>query len=397
LNRSSLRRLAASALLVSIALAGVAPGTAAESQVLDLEEAAALLRVTPDAVRALAEAERIPARRVGDTWRFSRAALLEWLKGEQQHSISGTPAAPGAAQRAELVSRELSTINARGEAPPLLAQAAPGAKPGSAPPTVGEQRTTPTAEEIALRDQRVLLKRGTATIDFGMAYAHGEQSPLPGVREEQRSLSAVAALRYGLLNNVQITVRVPRVWRRTSIFVGAPFATTSSSDSTRESFTGDASVSLLGVALQEAAGRPNVILSLEYVAPTGPGDRGVGAGLVLSKSYDPAVIFAGLSYLKRLDAADSRGTLAEHNVGLNLGYTYALNDSLALSTVFSGTYRNVDSPDGDSIPPPREHYQLQLGMTWMIARRFFAEPSVAMRLGGASSDMVLSLNFTYSF
>jgi excisionase family DNA binding protein len=397
LNRSSLRRLAASALLVSIALAGVAPGTAAESQVLDLEEAAALLRVTPDAVRALAEAERIPARRVGDIWRFSRAALLEWLKGEEPGSVSGTPAAPGAAQRAELPSRELSTINARGEAPPLLAQAAPAAKAGSLPPTVGEQRTTPTAEEIALRDQRVLLKRGTATIDFGMAYAHGEQAPFPGVREEQRSLSAVAALRYGLLNNVQITVRVPRVWRRTSIFVGAPFATTSSSDNRRESFTGDASVSLLGVALQEAEGRPNVILSLDYVAPTGPGDRGVGGGLVLSKSYDPAVIFAGLSYLKRLDAADSRGALAERNVSLNLGYTYALNDSLALSTVFSGTYRNADSPDGVSIPPSREHYQLQLGMTWMIARRLFAEPSVAMPLGGESSDMVLSLNFTYSF
>jgi excisionase family DNA binding protein len=264
LKRSSLsRRLAGAALVFSIALAGVATGAAAESQVLDLEEAAALLRVAPDAVRALAEAGRIPARRVGDTWRFSRAAVLEWLKGEQQ--------------RAELAARELSTINARGEAPPLFAQAAPAAKAGSPPPTVGEQRTAPTAEEIALRDQRVLLKRGTATLDFGMAYAHGEQAPFPGVREEQRSLSAVAALRYGLFNNVQMTVRVPRVWRRTSTFVGAPFAATSSSDSTRESFTGDASVSLLGVALQEAAGRPNIILSLDYVAPTGPGDRGVGA------------------------------------------------------------------------------------------------------------------------
>jgi excisionase family DNA binding protein len=397
LNRPSLRRLAAAALLVSIALAGVAPGTAAESQVLDLEEAAALLRVTPDAVRALAEAERIPARRVGDTWRFSRAALLEWLKGKEPGSVPATPAAPGAAQRAELASRELSTINARGEAPPLLAQAAPAAKAGSPPPTVGERPATPTAEEIALRDQRVLLRRGTATIDFGMAYAHSEQAPFPGAREEQRSLGAVAALRYGLLNNVQITVRLPRVWRRTSTFVGAPFATASSSDTTRDSFTGDVSVSLLGVALREAAGRPNIILSLDYVAPTGPGDRGVGGGLVLSKSYDPAVIFAGMSYLKRLDAADSRGALAEHNVGLNLGYTYALNDSLALSTVFSGTYRNAASSDGVSIPPPRERYQVQIGMTWMIARRFFAEPSVAMRLGGETSDLVLALNFTYSF
>jgi hypothetical protein len=311
--------------------------------------------------------------------------LLEWLKGEQPGSASALATAPGAAQRAELTSSELSAINARGEAPPLLAQAAPGAKAGSPPPTVGEQRSTPTAEEIALRDQRVLLKRGAATIDFGMAYAHSELAVLGVVR----TLTATAALRYGLLNDLQFTLRVPRVWSRTTDSLAGTVE--------RASFTGDASASLLGVALKEAAGRPNVILSLDYVAPTGLGGRGVGGGMVLSKSYDPAVIFAGLSYLKGLDATDSRGALAEHNVGMNLGYTYALNDSLALSTVFSGIYRSAYSSDGVSIPPPRERYQLQLGMTWMIARRFFAEPSVAMRLGGESSDMVLSLNFTYSF
>jgi long-subunit fatty acid transport protein len=82
---------------------------------------------------------------------------------------------------------------------------------------------------------------------------------------------------------------------------------------------------------------------------------------------------------------------------MNLGYTYALNDSLALSTLFSGIYRNALSPNGVSIPPPHERYQLQLGMTWMIARGFFAEPAVAMRLGGATPDLTLSLNVAYSF
>jgi len=39
--------------------------------------------------------------------------------------------------------------------------------------------------------------------------------------------------------------------------------------------------------------------------------------------------------------------------------------------LFVGTYRNASSPDGISIPPPRERYQLQFGMTWLLARPFY--------------------------
>ena len=408
---SALHRLLALVALVFLSTLPVASPCAAAAaglhlEVLDLDEAAALLRVRPEVVRELAEAQRIPARRVGDTWRFSRGALLEWLKDGQLTTAPGAApaAAPGYPGSAQVLAGELGTLSARGAAPEpsmRLAQAAPDPKPSASgpPPTVGERPATPTAEDIALRDQRVLLKRGAVTIDFGVAYAYSEQTPLPGVRVEGRSVGANAALRYGLLNDLQITLRAPYVWRRTSTFIDASISGTTSPSVTREDYAADVSVSLLGVALHEAAGRPNVILSLDYVAPTGPGDRGVGGGMVLSKSYDPAVIFAGLSYLKGLDInpGDSQHSLAEHNFGLNLGYTYALNDSLALSTQFVGTYRNSASTDGVSIPPPRERYQLQFGTTWMLARGFFMEPAMAMRLGSASSEFAFSLNFAYSF
>ncbi|HWV86266.1 MAG TPA: helix-turn-helix domain-containing protein [Capillimicrobium sp.] len=47
--------------------------------VLTLEEAAELLRVTPEALAARAEAGEVPGRRIGDEWRFRREALLAWL------------------------------------------------------------------------------------------------------------------------------------------------------------------------------------------------------------------------------------------------------------------------------------------------------------------------------
>jgi excisionase family DNA binding protein len=53
-----------------------------EADVLSLDEAAALLRVDPADVRELAEAGEVPARKLGQQWRFSRTALLTWLRAE---------------------------------------------------------------------------------------------------------------------------------------------------------------------------------------------------------------------------------------------------------------------------------------------------------------------------
>ncbi|MBL7502221.1 helix-turn-helix domain-containing protein [Frankia sp. CNm7] len=60
------------------------------SEVLTLAEAAELLRVPEDDVRALVESGEIPARRIGETWRLTRAAVLAWLGGESP--AAGQPA-----------------------------------------------------------------------------------------------------------------------------------------------------------------------------------------------------------------------------------------------------------------------------------------------------------------
>ncbi len=47
--------------------------------VLTLEEAAALLRLPAGALEAAAASGNVPGRRIGDDWRFARAALIAWL------------------------------------------------------------------------------------------------------------------------------------------------------------------------------------------------------------------------------------------------------------------------------------------------------------------------------
>jgi excisionase family DNA binding protein len=53
-------------------------------EVLTIDEAADLLRSDAATVTAMAEDGKLPARKVGDEWRFTRSALLRWLGGEEE-------------------------------------------------------------------------------------------------------------------------------------------------------------------------------------------------------------------------------------------------------------------------------------------------------------------------
>jgi excisionase family DNA binding protein len=49
--------------------------------VFTLAEAAKFLRVKTSVLQKLAEQGRVPARKVGAAWRFSRPGLEKWLRG----------------------------------------------------------------------------------------------------------------------------------------------------------------------------------------------------------------------------------------------------------------------------------------------------------------------------
>jgi excisionase family DNA binding protein len=52
------------------------------SDVLTVEQAAELLQLSTKTLKRLAQAERVPSRRVGNQWRFSRRALMDWPAGK---------------------------------------------------------------------------------------------------------------------------------------------------------------------------------------------------------------------------------------------------------------------------------------------------------------------------
>ena len=65
------------------------------AEVLTAEQAAELMQVERDVLERLAEAGELPARRLAGQWRFSRAALLDWLAAGAGPVGGGATAASG--------------------------------------------------------------------------------------------------------------------------------------------------------------------------------------------------------------------------------------------------------------------------------------------------------------
>lgn len=57
----------------------------ATEEVLTPDETADLLRTDTATVIAMAEDGTLPGRKVGDDWRFTRAAILHWLSAEEEN------------------------------------------------------------------------------------------------------------------------------------------------------------------------------------------------------------------------------------------------------------------------------------------------------------------------
>lgn len=375
------KRAVLAAALAGAVVASGPLGAQPAADVLDLAEAARLLRLPSPSVERLAREGRLPGREIDGRWRFSRAALLSWLAGS---TSSEAPAA--------LPADALSQTTGR--------QQPAGARAG----TVGEQPAAPSAEAIALRDQGGVLRRGSGSVELGLSHSRNEDSLAGVVRIESSATTASGVLRFVPIDGLQVSARLPYTWQTTTRFADTNAVAGPAEATTRADGRGDATLSLLGQLVRERSGLPNVLVGLDGVLSSSKErSDGAGATMLLTKSADPAVLFASLSYVRALDKdkVNERTGLARNNVGVNLGYTYALNDLLALNGLFSAVYRSyrTEAPGAlaGSLPPSRESYALQFGATWLLARGLFVEPAIAVRIGGERPDMTFSLNLPWTF
>ncbi len=383
--------------------------------VLTLTEAAELLRVGANNVEELAERNEIPARRVGTEWRFNCAALMAWLNGDWVRiaANSGPNSAESAAfvrpedsrleSQSRLTTQDLADVMAAGTAvgqdqsSPSPAAASSG--DGQTEP-IGEAPEERTAEEIFLRDQRVLLAPGDLTFNFGQFYAESNAQLLTLIDDgavlgtvEQESLITTFQARVGVGRETELFAGTSYFNQDSDLFFGSEKL--ASSD--RSEF-GDVIFGVRHTLMQEGLGRPNIIATLSGSIPTGDTSDALGAGLAFVKSIDPVALFATINYTHTFseDFADVTLLEPEDRLNLSFGFALAVNDTLSLSTSISGVFTGATAFTNAELRQ-QDSYSLGFGLTSWLARGLYIEPSVSFRLGGPGDNFAFGISlFTFT-
>lgn len=377
-----------------------------DNEILTVQEAADLLRVSDAELKKMATSKDIPARRFGNDWRFSRSAVMAWLAGKDPVNAAllttqqnaGNNSEPKSYEAQKLAQTDLAKTVAKGVETETPAKSA-------TPETIGEKPKTKTAEEVFLRDQAVLLKPKQMTLELDLIYARNENrqlvsqfNPFVGSVEQDGlaksdTYTSNFSVRYGLFDNVQLFSSVPLTHQSQFFSVG-------NQDLSRQASTrlGSVTTGLRYAALGENSSHPGVIFSIDGTFPTDDRAYGVGGSVALTKSYDPAVLFFNVGYRHFFNsqAFDPVRLVPSNQVNATAGIAYALNDTLTLSTSLSGVFQSQTELNGTRLPS-REQYSLQFGVTSYLAKGLFIEPFVNFALNGTNSDVVIGTNLPYTF
>jgi excisionase family DNA binding protein len=353
---------------------------------LTLTEAAALLRVDEAELERLAQGDEVPARRVGESWRFNCAAVMEWLTGTEL----GSP----------LTADELRATAGAGPA-----DTEAGTPPSSGAPTEGEGETIgeapegETAEDVFLRSERVLLGPGDVALDFGQFYSESDVHSFAALGGgtvlatlEQEALITSFQARVGVGRETELFVGTAYVDQDTDLFFG-----NESIASSGVSELGDVVLGVRHTLMKERAGRPNIIGTLGVDIPTGDSSRAIRGGLALVKSVDPVALFASINYM-HVDTEEFENMSlleAEERIDLTLGYALALNDTLALSMALSGAFTSATRFPNAELRR-QDGYSLRFGLTSWLARRVYIEPSVSFNLSGPSEGFAFGIAVPYT-
>jgi len=356
-------------------------------EVLTLDEAARFMRLEVGELEALARRDAVPARRIGNQWRFNRNALLAWINGDWTLITTAMP--PSALGQITAT----GTTPVEGEAPAPSADATPEEPIGEAP----EERT---ADEVFLRGQKVLLAPGEVVLDIGLFYAESDNQQLALVN----NVFGLATLEQDTFTTF-LFGRVG-VFDETELFAGTSYSSTDSSvvfggeklDGSSASGFGDVRLGVRRTVLHEGVGRPDVILTLDGRIPTEDGSYALGGGVAVVKSFDPVVLFGSANYLHRFsrDFNDVTRLQPEDLIDVTLGYAYALNDTLTLSTSVSGLF-TFETEFDEATLRAQELFSMQFGLTSWLAKGLYIEPTVSFGLNGPGNSFAFGVTMPYTF
>ncbi len=366
---------AAGSVALMLGLLTMSPAFSAEAdsspQILTLQQAARLLQISETELAALAATGQLPARQIGNQWRFSRDAIFSWINGDNPDNVT-----PSSQQRREPDSE------ANGVA-------------------IGERPAFTSADEVFLRRQKLLLAPLQVAFEVGQFYSLQRDRRLV-----QLAGGEIREATYDIETHTSVVVARMGVATETELFVGASYVHTDSelllSGEMLESDSSGAvdryQVGVRRTLLHEGTGHPNLIASLLAEMPDDESYRGAGGSLAMVKSLDPVVLYASVQYLS-LDnqfLPESGQPAAEERVGLSGGYAFAVNDTITLSASLNAAFES-DTTFEQVRRRAQKRYTAQFGLTAWLAPKVYIEPSISMGLGNENNAFAFGVSLPFSF
>lgn len=318
-------------------------------------------------------------------------------------------------ERAQAPQRSPSPVN------PALAQPLPaGAPPTAPPPPPATRARDPNAEEIpqeafVFRDQAVTLRPGRAELSLDLGYLRDRRTV-----SSDRSFSAIATGRIGLLEGVEVSVTVP-FFQSTRSFDLSPALVVD-----RETRgLGDVALQVNMLGWGERPAWPGAIFTAAVVTPTGPSPfinpvqglnahqvpvditqfisaRGAWAlrgGVQFFKTVDPLVIFGGASYEYAFPLDHAGITFRPGwRISYNAGISFALSERSTLGVTFIGNYTAALQANAITYRgTAAEAAVLRLSLVQRLGAGFWLEPALAMGLVTESPSFQVGLGLRYRF
>lgn len=270
-----------------------------------------------------------------------------------------------------------------------------------------------------LRADTVLLDPGEFQYEYGLIYSKFDLS-LPIVVStisgnvveladfHIRELQVPLEIRYGLARRVQVFVNVPFGWANTE------FSFPGFEDFENDGGLGDI---IFGSSLllrdNDPCGKPDAILTLSCVAPTGnepftpagisPSSPTLGNGvwslaanMLFIQNYDPVVVFYGFGTRQSFEGElDNRDFQPGGEYNYQFGVGFAVNRHITFSTRFNGAYVSDTDLDGVRLPGTTlEPMVLSLAMT-VSKNKKLIEPFVDFGLTDDSTDARFGITWTH--
>lgn len=368
-----------SIILICITISGASYAQTIEPEVLTLFEAAIFLRVEPATLKDIAKQNMLPGRLIGNEWRFSKTALLSWLSGQE-------------IKKQDVLSvSEMSIIEGRGSDLGI------GGNPGSqavdkTPEVIGIKSDLVNAADVFLRNEKVLLKSRELSVELGLMYSYSDQQNIL-LSSEWEEFRLNLGVSYGLSDNLQLFASIPYAYKTETVNALEEL------NKERKSHVENITLGFRRSVLQEGVGKPEVLLSIEGQLPTSDNSYGLGISAAFVKSLDPAVLFANIAYQYNLKQSnwDLLLSAPKSIISASFGYAYALNDTLTIGTSVSGIFPQSTVSGNNSLSQTKKQFSLQLGITSLLSKNLYIEPSVSIGLNRVASDVTLGASLVYTF